>query len=428
MARQVFVSILGTGFYQKSIYGSNDYKSEPVRFIQEATLELLKADKWSSSDTALILLTNKARESNWNKDVSERENFRNKEKESYIGLEKCLKDKNYNFTIRDVDIPNGNNEEEIWDIFEILYKNIQEGDELHIDITHSFRYLPMLLIVFCNYVKFLKGAVVKSITYGNYEGRNTETNICPIVDLMPISALQDWTFATASYLNNGSVDSLVELSKSELNPILKEAKGANADANILRKCISSIENMANERTTCRGIKIIESKEVAKLKDAIKELDNVIIEPLKPVITKIEKSIEDFDVTENVENGFKAAKWCFDNKLYQQSLTILFENITTFICIDAGLDWHNIKERETATKAFNVFSEPKEKWKVKDDNQLELILTIHKMDSFKSLQQSYRLLRDIRNDYNHSGMRDNAMKHTDLIKNITKIFDEYSEII
>ena len=60
-------------------------------------------------------------------------------------------------------------------------------------ITHAFRYLPMLVLVLANYAKFLKNVTVKSLTYGNYEAR--EGTNAPIVNLLPIAALQDWTTA-----------------------------------------------------------------------------------------------------------------------------------------------------------------------------------------------------------------------------------------
>lgn len=48
-------------------------------------------------------------------------------------------------------IPNGKNEEEMWEIFETLFDKIEEEDELYIDLTHRFRYIPMLVMIFPNY-------------------------------------------------------------------------------------------------------------------------------------------------------------------------------------------------------------------------------------------------------------------------------------
>ena len=59
MARKVFISVLGTGFYNECFYTykEEDFESSSLRFIQEATLSLIGADKWDSSDHVLILVT-----------------------------------------------------------------------------------------------------------------------------------------------------------------------------------------------------------------------------------------------------------------------------------------------------------------------------------------------------------------------------------
>ena len=38
---------------------------------------------------------------------------------------------------------------------------------------------------------------MKAIFYGNYEARDKESNIAPIMDLLPLSVLQDWTLAAS---------------------------------------------------------------------------------------------------------------------------------------------------------------------------------------------------------------------------------------
>jgi len=64
------------------------------------------------------------------------------------------------------EIPDGKDTDEIWEIFDIIYNALEEDDNIYIDITHSFRYLPMLLLVLLNYAKYLKNIKIKQITYG----------------------------------------------------------------------------------------------------------------------------------------------------------------------------------------------------------------------------------------------------------------------
>ena len=67
MARKVFLSVLGAGFYDKCKYSKERecFCSSETRFIQVATLECLKANDWNEGDAVYVLLTEKARKLNW---------------------------------------------------------------------------------------------------------------------------------------------------------------------------------------------------------------------------------------------------------------------------------------------------------------------------------------------------------------------------
>lgn len=52
MARKLFISVLGTGLYEKSVYTQGDFKSSETRFIQQATLELIRCkENWTEEDS-----------------------------------------------------------------------------------------------------------------------------------------------------------------------------------------------------------------------------------------------------------------------------------------------------------------------------------------------------------------------------------------
>ena len=54
MARKLFISVLGTGLYEKSVYTQGDFKSSETRFIQQATLELIGSkETWTEEDSDL---------------------------------------------------------------------------------------------------------------------------------------------------------------------------------------------------------------------------------------------------------------------------------------------------------------------------------------------------------------------------------------
>ena len=413
MHRKVFISVLGTSNYTACRYTIGNYKSEPVRFVQEATLDYLlhcnSAALWSDNDTAYILLTDKAKQENWQD--GNKTNSRTHETIFEEGLQTRLAKMHLPFNVQPIEnLPLGNNESEIWEIFNRLYEVIQEGDELYFDLTHGFRYLPMLVLVLGNYAHHLKHVSVCSITYGNFEGRNTETNEALLVNLLPLAAVQDWAFAAGQYLTHGHADSITELCNSSLRPILREAKGNNIGAAALKDWSLRLNEVVLERQTCRGHSIIYACECNKLKSKAEKAEASIITPMKPIFESIQKSMQTFDEQQNIQNAFYAAEWCCRNGLYQQSVTLLQEYIVSVLCKYCSLDVLNPDERGLVNSALNIAYNqiPENGWRVNNEDDREKIRTVLLSDRIQNrdLQQLFAALTQLRNDLNHSGMRSN----------------------
>ncbi len=408
MARKVFISILGTGFYTKCKYVTDNFVSSNTRFAQQSILELCDTKDWNKEDTALFFLTDRAKELNWTS--KERYNSISKETCKYTGLKHIIHDMNLPVETKGIFIPDGKDENEMWDIFTIIFNQLQDGDEVYIDLTHSFRYLPMLLLVLSNYAKFLKNIKIKHLSYGNFEARNQETNEAPIINLLPITALQDWTFAAADYLENGNTERLVNLSSTQLEPILREAKGTNKDAILINNFIKKLQETTEDFQTCRGLNIINASNINTLKSQLEELESTFIKPLDPVIKKISNSFEVFDKEQNVQNGFNAAKWCLENGLYQQSVTILQENVVSYFCKKHQIDVANEDEREIVNSVFFIiiykiinnedyWSKVAKKYK----DKVYILLDDSTLNN-KDIINSFSRLTELRNDINHAGMR------------------------
>ncbi len=416
MARKVFISVLGAGLYKSCKYANNDFCSSETNFIQYATLNFLKANKWSEKCKAYILLTDKARKDNWDVVNDMRYDYATKCEVNYKGLHKIISEEAFPFPTEDISIPDGKDEKEMWEIFETVYNLLEEEDELYLDLTHSFRYLPMLILVLGNYAKFLKRATVCSLTYGNYEAKDPETNIAPIVNLLPLSSLQDWTFATADFLKNGYADRLVELSKRGIDPLMRNEVTRTDDTKKLRSLVNLIDTFSMDMRTCRGLNVIKAQTTEKVKQEISVLQTVVIPQLKPVFQKLMKSVECFEESGNVMNSFKAAQWCYDNQQYQQATTFLEEGVISFFCVRHNIGLDDRKKRELVTSAFFIATNatPREEWRVseKDLALLEEIVNDGFLKENKLLKK-FNLLIDLRNDYNHCGMRKNVLKPTDI---------------
>lgn len=438
MARKVFISVLGFTNYGQCYYVKDGYKSSSVRFIQEATLDYLcQQSEWTANDTAYILLTNGAEKANWYDD-----GHRDRDTGEIIkceGLCSRLQKMNLPFAVDTIkNLPDGNTEEEIWNIFERVFSELQDNDELYFDLTHGFRYLPMLVMVLINYSKFLKNTSVKSITYGNYESRNKETNEAPIIDLLPLSALQDWTYAAGQFLDSGNINKLRILCNNEIKPILRQTAGQDKEASKLRIFLDSLHKVIEDMQTCRGLNIIKSTNLIPLKESFKQLNSTCIKPLNPIFKKIKEDFDLFENEENVKNGFISARWCVNNGLFQQAITILQENIVTLICKDEGFEEYVTEShRNAVNKAFKICFDktPEEKWlfsskMTKDDIEKEkcMIFKLLNNELLQKLSKSFSVCTGLRNDINHSGMRSNPMSSETLKRKIIERIDKVENIL
>lgn len=429
MSRRVFLSVLGVAFYETCRYRKDDFTGSETLFVQKSLIEYLQLqENWGGdSDLVLMLLTDLARKNNWDKNLKTRFCAKLQKEVAYQGLEKILLDMNLSY--QDIAIPDGKDSDQMWEIFEVIFDKLQEGDELYLDITNSFRYLPMLLVVLVNYAKLLKNVKVKTIFYGNYEARDKESNIAPIMDLLPLSVLQDWTLAASDYLRYGQVEKLFELSESSLIPILKNTETRTKDAEKLRSFVTKLKEMVEERTTCRGYAIVGSKNVRKLKCTASEIQKVTIVQLRPIFEKIKQSLNDFDAKENVLNCIKAAKWCCDNKLYQQATTMLEEGLGTFLCCHYQLDYRKMANRDAIFGCISIKTQNKDIEENKANKELvEKILADDSVWGNKAFVTILQKILELRNDYNHAGFKKNPFSAQKVIETIEELLDGIEEVL
>lgn len=428
MARKLFISFLGTGNYHECVYYDSQKQYRPTHFIQCATLEKIGAQQWEETDAVRIFATKKAKEQNWNEEL---------EGKDYAGLSKQLTDLGLKADIQCVSICDGKNETEMWDLFETVFSQIKEGDLLYVDLTHAFRYQPMLMLVLTNYAKFLKNIKVMHISYGNYEaGLKTtidgkDLTLAPIVNLLQLSQLQDWTTAAADFLQNGYVDKMSDLASNSIRLLQKEVSTRSDDNRKLASFVGELKTLVEERQTCRGLDISSGATQQKLMEEAGKLGEVVIKPLEPILEKVSQALPKPEGSLN--NCLDAAQWCYDNHLYQQSATILQEGVVTYFCERHGIAIDNEEERGLVNSAFNIkaYALPQSKWDVKPaqiDKVKELLGDI--VLSQPTVYCAFSNITDIRNDYNHAGFRSkrDPQSPANIKKNISKALQLFRDCL
>lgn len=412
MGRKVFLSVLGTGFYNKCNYvdEQKQFKSVPTRFVQEATLDALEVEKWSERDVVYIFTTDKAFQENWDKSLKTRVRRRgtNEDVQEYIRLEKILEEKHYAASVESVPIPEGLSTEEMWNVFEIMFDKLEDGDRLYIDLTHGFRYLPMMILVLCQYASFMKRTSICSLTYGNFEALDSQLNEAPLMDLSPLSMLQGLTMGAADFQKFGKMGTLSDLfmqsssgkAKRKFLQVLKD------ETNALDECLA----------TCRGKELQQGDHAMKIQETLLKLESMDFSPaMKNLFAKMLSQINGFG--ENGAQNLKAAvEWCIQYGMTQQGYTLCQESLFTLLCEHFKsynpFASSNMKE-DDKVKAFRGYissilgisqkdSMDESKWKGSLCIFKPLTKFLLNDENIEKLRGAYAPLAACRNQINHAG--------------------------
>lgn len=431
MARK-FLSFLGVGQSNKG-YNVAKYNVEgniiETNFIQEALLKGICND-WTSDDSAVIFLTKRARERSW--ENTENENGR-------------LKDrlKELNITIKEVDIPDGQNEDEIYQIFEKINESLNENDEVIFDITHAFRSIPMLALTALNYSKVLKNIKISGIYYGTYDFQNPD-KVMPVINLTVYNEILSWSQAVNSFLNYGNSRQIKEL-VDEINSkcikkgikdyieVKKFTDRLNDFTNLIYNCMGKIDDSIKKQKSSHRMSIECAYGDMKQKlDSILKDKNKCMKPLIPLLSKIEERTSNFSSTDNLKTGLAVVKWSIDNGLTQQAYTALEETAITYICRRFNIDETDADMRINVVapaigcryKMLNKSYKPEFKIDEKYREKIEEI--INGIDD----ELAY-ILKDIatmRNDINHFGFSKENFKYDTFNKNIKKLYNHFLDYI
>ncbi len=418
MAR-VYISALGAGKYHATTYCTPQNESDTIstRFIQEATV-LLDCKNWSESDRILLLLTSKAREVNWN-DNGETEGLRN--------VLNKLKLKPH---IHDVDITSGGSKDDIWEAFDTIYNLLNEGDEVTVDITHGFRYLPLLMVVVLNYAKATKHISIRNIFYGNYEAQ--KDGCSPILDLSSFDHLLDWTGALDQFLTSGDASRASALAKRRTLLQSESVDSPDTPADSREAIAESMLEFTRAISTCRGPQLSEAAKHLKTNIAAGlRLD--LSPPFQELLKLLDDRLVDFQ-GDTVHDGIAAAKWCLQHNLIQQGLTILTETLTCSIIERSGIPLDSFEQRQLASSAIHIgvckLQNKPDKWRGDAKKQPEIMRQyLDNSSEWRAIAKIlYGNLANVRNDIDHAGWRADPKAAQDFINDLTTYIESAEEAL
>lgn len=210
---------------------------------------------------------------------------------------------------------------------------LNNGDEIIVDITHSFRSLPLLIMQLILYLKQIDSPKVKvsHVYYGMLEVSQKQGH-APVVDISSMISLSDWITAAFTFKLNGSSKQAAALLKNE---------GGESAANLLEK-FSSVSSLNDMRQL--------QKQVQEL-SGIKYPSEMARLALKPTVDAF---INKFKNLKPSEFQYRLAEWHYNNGNYFAAYNDLVECIVTKVCEETpGYEWDDYNNRQSVRDAYKA---------------------------------------------------------------------------
>lgn len=282
----------------------------------------------------------------------------------------------------------GVDSEQIFDNFNIilnLQDTLKDGDEVYIDITHSFRSNAMWMFLVMNFITDLmdKNIEIKMISYGMFEIADRTSNITPIIDLNAFYKLLKWIKGAQSFKNYGN--SYLLLDNIENEELRKKLKTFSHAMNLnyigtLKQNLNSLKKLLPEIDEMKGPGKLLIPQIVR--EFVKEFDGV----KKDFILQV-----------------RLAKWHYKQSRYAMAYININEAIKGYVADELREFYPDKSEEELldcARKWFFKLEPRVSRPNFKKDNENKKIIEYYKIFDHS---------RRVRNDIAHSlGQKDSAI--------------------
>jgi len=284
----------------------------------------------------------------------------------------------------------GLNNEELWENLDLIFqvvKLLKSGDEVYIDITHSFRSLSLFLFLVLTFIKDLpenENIKIAGVYYGMLDVSG-EMGYTPVIDLKSLFDMTDWI--KGSYILNhyGDGSLIAKLLEDQGEPIVSDQ---------IRQLSSAIN--INYLPAIRQ----------RAKPLNSSLNNIAISgPFNYIKKTLTQFVKRFSSPSDKESDFqlKLAEWYFDNDRYAAGYIVLTEAIITYLCEINGNTIENEMERNAMKDSlFHLYKN-------------------------SELATTYKKVNAIRKQIAHASLEENRESYSNAIDQAKNYHNKISEI-
>ena len=295
--------------------------------------------------------------------------------------------------------------------------------EVAMDITHSFRSLPIYNLVILNYISSISDIEINitNVYYGNFDAKKDNNDIAPITDLGELLRVQKLTNAIQEFKNSGNTDTLKALipdSMSDLRGALDEFGWATQ--------INSFTRIDKGLTNLLEITGRPSQSEGKYVD----LNRMIYSVLSSRFVGAENSKDSLKIYRDMSDADKRLRvtlWYQNQNRYGTAVATACEALRSFLVelyirdiLNAPIDDKKLKDENLRRNAVSRLGQIKYEEAAKYTENKELVTF------FKKLGTQYGKAKVIRDRFAHNlqnedkGLRATKAERDEIDKFINQI--------
>ncbi|MGO0122919.1 TIGR02221 family CRISPR-associated protein [Desulfothermobacter acidiphilus] len=427
----VAFSSIGKGDYKEAEYFAQESGSCRTRFFSVAVAYLFKPERLFLAVTSEV-----------------------KNDENYLRMKQELEDRGLSGIVKEIVIPPGRSEEELWKIFDLVSEAIPERARVIFDITHGFRSLPFVFLGVVNYLGLTKAVRLERIVYGAFEAkeeREGDIPRAPIFDLTMLVELQDWLQAVNAFMLRGEGQRLAELlDEAHRRPWRSRAQEDLPDK--LQKMAGNIKQFSDSVRLLRPLEALgAAARVQKLLPEVKKEAERWAKPFGYILSRIDQELSplateqaDTLTQENLERQLALIDYYLQKDLVVQAVLLARECMVNWLAwrvrepnwrkqeVRAGVleaVLNAAASNQTAMGAKRPGSEELEKEKEGLSKKKEEILQrFNSWPEAKKAADLWHRLRELRNDVAHCAFRDSVASPEAVKKNAKELKQELNALL
>ncbi len=334
-----------------------------------------------------------------------------------------------------VEIPDGNNPDEIRQILESVANRIPEGADLTLDVTQGFRHFPFIFYALVLYLTSLRGVKIRGAYYGMIEG-TPQGAPKPIIDLQPLLELPEWFHAVRMFRDYGTtkpiadrLQPLADTLKQETEQLFKvgneeAGKEHSRRAKPVKNSVDQLKQYAFAYESALPLEL--GKASKMLVNSVQELPVTANSGLPLLLTELIKTVVDaaeesaFEKPPNKDGNWKAVIHLDKDELERQARMIDLYldrgqlSLATGLMREWVVSWAIWKSSETEEYKDWLNGKVRQRY----EHRLGALGAFARNDEFRSNitpeQQEFgtfwnQLTNDLRNFLHHHAMRIEALE-------------------